>query len=121
MKDTRHIKLNREFRRLYRSGKSVAGGYVAVYLMPNRRRENRVGFAVGKQHGNAVTRNRTKRLMRESYRALEGRLTGFSDMIIVARNRAAGKTYAEISRDLEFVLRSHGVLRQKFENFPQTD
>ena len=110
MKNTQPIKLNRDFRRLYRVGKSVAGGYVVVYMKPNKRGVNRVGFAVGKQLGNAVTRNRAKRLMRESYRALEEKLTGTSDMIIVARNRAAGRTYSEISKDLTYALRALELL-----------
>ena len=110
MKNTQPIKLNRDFRRLYRVGKSVAGGYVVVYMKPNKRGVNRVGFTVGKQLGNAVARNRAKRLMRESYRALEEKLTGASDMIIVARDRAAGRTYSEILKDLTYALRTLELL-----------
>lgn len=110
MKDTHRIKLNRDFRRLYARGKSLAGGFVVVYYQPNRLGRNRVGFTVGKSVGKAVVRNRVKRLMRESYRQLADRLTGSSDMIIVARNRAAGKTYAQISKDLKYVIRSLGLL-----------
>ncbi len=113
LKNTQPIKLNKDFRRLYRTGKSEAGGFVAVYCKPNRLGINRVGFAVGKSVGKAVVRNRTKRLMRESYRLIEDRLTGSSDMIIVARNRAAGKSYEQISRDLKFVLYSLGLLSNR--------
>lgn len=110
MKNTQSLKLNKDFRRLYRRGKTAAGGFVAVYASPNRRGFNRVGFTVGKSVGKAVVRNRIKRLMRESYRQIEDRLKCTSDMVIVARNRAAGKTFAQISRDLEFVMRSLELL-----------
>lgn len=106
------IKLNRDFRRLYRSGKSEAGGYVVVYMKPNKRGVNRVGFTVGKQVGKAVVRNRTRRLMRESLRNAESGLKTGYDMIIVARNRAAGKTYDSISKDLRYVLRTLGILNE---------
>ncbi len=110
MKNTQPIKLNKDFRRLYSRGKSEAGGFVAVYYQPNKLGVNRVGFAVGKSAGKAVVRNRIKRLMRESYRLIEDKLCTSSDMIIVARNRAAGKSYEQISRDLKYVLHTLGLL-----------
>lgn len=110
LKNTQPIKLNRDFRRLYAKGKSVAGGFVVVYARRTSRNINRVGFTVSKSLGNAVVRNRTKRLMRESYRLMEDKLDTGYDMIIVARNRAAGKTYEQISKDLSFVLHSLGII-----------
>ncbi len=113
MKNTQPIKLNKDFRRLYRSGKSEAGGFVVVYAKKNNRPYNRVGFTVGKSLGKAVMRNRAKRLMRESLRLIEDRLEVGYDMIIVARNRAADKTYEQISKDLRFVLYTLGILQEK--------
>lgn len=113
MKNTQSLKLNKDFRMLYKRGKSVAGGFVVIYHRPNKRGFNRVGFTVGKSVGKAVQRNRTKRLMRESYRLLEDRLNIGSDMVIVARNRAEGKTFDQIYRDMEFVLGSLGLLDGK--------
>ncbi len=113
LKNTQPIKLNRDFRRLYAKGRSVAGGFVVVYAQETNRDINRVGFTVSKSLGNAVMRNRTKRLMREGFRLMEDKLdTGF-DMIVVARNRAAGKTYKQISKDLSFVLHSLGIISEK--------
>ena len=111
MKNTKPLKLNKDFRRLYSRGRSLAEGFVVVYCSPSGRGFSRVGFTASKSVGKAVVRNRTKRLMRESYRLLEDRLLGHSDMVVVARNRAAGKSFAQISRDLEYVMRTLGLLK----------
>lgn len=116
MKNTQPIKLNRDFRRLYAKGKSAAGGFVVVYMRATKNPYNRAGFTVSKNLGNAVVRNRTKRLMRESLRLMEPKLNVGYDMIIVARNRAAGKTFAQISKDLEFSLRTLGIIGKKEKN-----
>lgn len=113
MKNTQPIKLNRDFRRLYARGKSAAGGFVVVYAMKNKKGIKRVGFTVGKSFGNAVKRNRIKRLMRESYRLYEERICDGYDLIIVARNRGVDKTYAQISKDLGYALNSLGILGDK--------
>ncbi len=110
MKNTQPIKLNRDFRRIYARGKSVAGGFVVVYACPSKRPYNRAGFTVGKAFGNAVKRNRIKRLMRESYRLMEDSLKTGYDFIIVARNRAVDKTCDQIKKDLEFVMRSLEII-----------
>ncbi|MCX7715474.1 MAG: ribonuclease P protein component [Clostridia bacterium] len=110
MKDTQALNLNRDFKRLYARGKNCAGGYVAIYFMKNRLNYNRLGITAGKSIGNAVLRNRAKRLIRESYRLLEDRLKKGYDIVIVSRGRAVGKTYFQISRDVEYVLRKLELL-----------
>lgn len=97
---TEAIKLNKDFKRLYYRGKRAVRGLVVVYASKNRLGVNRLGLTCGKAVGNAVRRNRAKRLMRESYRLLEPALkTGF-DIVIVARSRAADKHYREVDRDV---------------------
>ena len=113
MKNTQPLKLNKDFRRLYRRGRSLSGGYIVVYCAKSGRGFNRAGFTVGRGVGKAVVRNRTKRLMKESYRLLEDRLVGCSDIVIVARNRAAGRTFSQISKDLEYVLLSPGLIEKR--------
>ncbi len=105
MKNTQSLKLNKDFRRLYSRGKSFVSGYTVVYASKNRLGHSRLGLTVSKSTGKAVKRNRLKRLMRESYRLMEDRISPGFDVIIVARNRALGKTQAQIQRDIEYAMR----------------
>jgi len=104
MKRTKSLKLNRDFRRLYYKGKSVACGYVIVYINKNRFGINRLGLTCGKSVGKAVVRNRVKRLIRESYRLSEDRLKIGYDIVIVARTRAAGKSFEMIYKDVRYAF-----------------
>ena len=110
MKDTQSLKLNRDFRRAYK-GDSAVGGYTVVYAKKNRYAFNRLGLTVSKAAGKAVVRNRLKRLMRESYRLMEGDIEKGYDFIIVARNRAVGKTFDQIKKDISFSMHKLGVKR----------
>lgn len=108
MKNTQSLKLNRDFRRVYRSD-SFVGGYTVVYARKNRYSFNRLGLTVGKTVGKAVVRNRLKRLMRESYRLMENDIKSGYDFIIVARNRAVGKTMLQIKKDIDYAMAKLGM------------
>lgn len=105
------LKLNKDFRRLYARGKSCAVGCVAVYIMRNRRKDNRLGLTVGKTIGKAILRNRAKRLMRESYRQLRIRISSGYDIVIVARSHINGKKCESVKNDLSRALTKLGVLK----------
>ena len=81
------LKQNAEFRRLYYRGKSAADPAVAVYAKKNGTDRNRVGITVSVKIGNAVTRSRARRVIREGYRSVESRLPKGYDFVFVARGR----------------------------------
>lgn len=113
MKNT--IKQNREFLRCYSRGKCCVNGCIVIYAIKNSRNEgkNRFGLTAGKAVGNAVKRNRAKRLMREAFRKTSAfQVTGF-DMIIVARGRINGKSAHIVLNDFEGALKKLGLWKNE--------
>ena len=60
----RPICKNREFSRVYSRGKAYVHPQLVLYVLKTRRKITRVGFTATKKVGNAVTRNRARRVMR---------------------------------------------------------
>ena len=50
-------------------------------------------------------------MMRESYRLMEDDIEKGYDFIIVARNRAVGKTQSQIQGDIRFAMRKLGLIK----------
>ena len=67
--------------------------------LPNQRDASRFGLAVSKKVGNAVTRNRVKRWIRESIRRHRHGLTGL-DVVLIARSGAAASDYHGIAGEV---------------------
>lgn len=103
---------NNDFRRLYKRGKSLVDRNVVIYYSKNKLGFNRVGFTVGKKVGGAVTRNRAKRLMRESFRLLEPRLVQGFDFVLVSRGRLPHLKRQAVDASLSHLLGSVGLLQK---------
>ena len=111
MRYTVSLKKNRDFKGLYRSGKSSVNPYLVLYCRKNRRGASRLGISVGTKVGNAVKRNRVRRLIREAYRLSEDKLRPGHDLVVVARVRACTAGYAEIEAALLSLCGKLGLLR----------
>ena len=104
------IKTNTEFRTLYYRGKSRVHAGLVTYVRQNRVGVPRVGITTGKKLGDAVRRNRCRRVIREAYRALVPSITGGWDIVFVARGRTCAMKSHEIQRVMEAHLKALGVL-----------
>ncbi len=99
-----------DFDRVYRQGRSTGGREFVVHVFPREASLDppRVGLSVSKKVGDAVTRNRIKRVLRESVSALEPELAAGSDLVITARVDAvdldAREGQAGVQRELRALL-----------------
>lgn len=112
MKFTDSINKQWIYRRMYKSAKNVVCKNIVVYIQRNKKGENRLGLTCTKTVGNAVERNRTRRLMREAYRVNEEKLLRGVDCIMVARTRAKFCKMQEIERDFLYACGKMSVLQE---------
>lgn len=87
---TQILNNNKDFLALYKRGRYFASKYSVIYVRLNGRPFNRLGITAGKKVGNAVHRNRAKRLIRLAYREAEIKLPVGIDLVIVARSCICG-------------------------------
>ena len=81
------IKENHMFSKVFKKGRYASNSFVTLYALKNynRRAATKLGISVSPKNGGAVKRNRAKRVIREAFSRLYGRvLPGY---LIVAVGR----------------------------------
>lgn len=107
---------NNHFKRVI-SGRTFSGrGVLRMYVLPNDTGYPRFGVSIGKKSGNAVQRNRVKRLAREAFRLEQYNIAPDYDYLLIfsAKRSKNKKTVSDIDRlDFEAIRSSFMLLSQK--------
>ena len=94
-----------EFREVFQHGKKLVAPMFVLYLLPTSAPHSRLGLAVAKRVGNAVARNRVKRLLRELFRRHKALLQPGCDAVFVARQGAVDASFEEYTQQFLRLLR----------------
>ena len=93
-----------EFLRVQRAGQRNGIRHFVLIAAPGRADAARLGITVSSRVGNAVARNRVKRLVRELFRTRSPHRAGTNDVVVIAKPGAEVLTYAEVVSELEAPL-----------------
>jgi len=98
---------------VYSEGKSWASNLLVMKALSNGLTLSRYGFSVSRKVGDAVTRNRVKRRLREILRITPVK-PGW-DIVFIARSPAATTSYAELKKTVENLLSRARLLTREDE------
>lgn len=110
MKRCYSLKRNKEFRRVYNKGRSTGSRTLVLIHMQAGVPEIRIGFAVGKKIGSAVTRNRVKRRLREAITPLLPEIVPGCRLIFIARSAVTEASFKEIESTVRRLLQKAGLI-----------
>ena len=107
------IKQGRDFARTRQQGQRlVKGCLIANWHQPAASAQPRLGVVTSSRIGNAVVRNRARRLLREVFRVHQHDLARPVDLVLIARPSIAGKTFADVEQDFLATLRKTGLMKK---------
>jgi len=93
-----HLKGRKEIREVFDKGKRFGVQGAKLFMLNNNLPYNRICFSFPRGFGNAVVRNRARRLGREAFRLLKPRLNGGYDLILMVYPEESGDLQSRRSR-----------------------
>ncbi|MBU0599988.1 ribonuclease P protein component [bacterium] len=80
-----HLLSFKDFKVVYQNKEFFNNQYLSLYILAREDENKRIGFSVSKKVGQAVVRNKIKRILREIYRLNKDKIKNNLDLIVVVR------------------------------------
>lgn len=98
------IKSKIEFEDLIKNGEKIGNSYFVIYYKERKKRFSRFGISLSKHFGNAVKRNKYKRILREIIRNNQKKFKKTQDYIIIMKKTCDSLDYKVIENKLLALL-----------------
>ena len=109
------LKKRKEFSYIYKNGTFSACKILSIIYCKGYKKTSKIGFSVSSKIGDAVTRNKVKRKMREAMRSIVSRINNNYNYIVVARNGIETYDFAEIQKSIIYCLNKAGLITKNEE------
>jgi ribonuclease P protein component len=106
------IQASHIFRQLYAEGRRQQSRFVVLYARANPTGNRQLGVVTSRRVGNAVQRNRARRLLRETYRHHKHQLPAHLQLVMIARPAIVGQSLAAVTTDVLRAWETAGLLRK---------
>ncbi|MBR1657749.1 MAG: ribonuclease P protein component [Synergistaceae bacterium] len=93
-----------EFDEIFRTGTRINGELVRILYLRNGGDCIKFGCAVGKRQGKAHVRTRGRRILREAFRALSGRMLSGIKIVLTLQDKGLSSKSTDIQPELERLL-----------------
>ena len=103
------LRKNIEFKNIYKHGRNYWNRNFILYIRKNKLKETRVGFTISKKIGNAVTRNKIRRRMKDAYRLNFDNLKEGYDLIFIPKKHIVDIPYKELENSMIHIMKISGV------------
>jgi len=108
---SQRLKLKNDFENVFKSGKKLMTTDITLWYNPvGKIKKCRLGIIVSKRLGQAVERNRVKRLIRETFRLNKHLLADF-DIILYPRNKESFSDFRNTQQKVLNLLRKAGIYK----------
>ena len=97
---------------MFDEGTWIRTEFFKVLHRPNALSHNRIGIMVGRRFGNAVMRNRAKRVLREVTRHGRTHLAQNTDLVFFPRRGMDTVPYHVVNQTWQSMLAKHGLVEK---------
>lgn len=112
MKAQYRLKKNYQYNYVYKHNQSVSDSHIVLlYCASKHQPVTRVGFSVGKKHGNAVCRNKLRRQLKSAMSSIMPTIRSGYNIIVVPRSDK--HSYSDILASLTRLVDKAGLTHAK--------
>ncbi|MGH9160505.1 MAG: ribonuclease P protein component [Vicinamibacteraceae bacterium] len=103
---TERVQRRADFQRIYTRGQKLHGRFMTLFVLATNIRRARLGVAATRKLGDAVRRNRAKRLARELFR--RHKPSPGTDLVVVPKRELLAQSFTRLETEFDVMIRRAG-------------